>query len=186
MEAENDPNQFSAKKTKERAAKLRGGVAVLRIAASTDQERIYLREKADDAVKATKAASEEGVVEGGGMCLWRIARNLKGKTIGEQILKKALQSPFKKILENAGEDYTEIVAGLTGNDIWLNAHIKVMDEKLPTGFDVKTGHWVDDMFKEGIIDPLKVERIAVENAVSAASTFITSFCTITDLPDDKK
>ena len=169
MEAENDPNQFSAKKTKERAAKLRGGVAVLRIGASTDHERIYLREKADDAVKATKAAIEEGVVEGGGMCLWRIAQSISPKTIGEEILKKALQAPLRKILDNAGLDYAEIVLS--------------MPPKM--GYNVKDDVY-QDFFENGVIDPSKVERIAVENAVSAASTFITSFATITDLPNDKK
>ena len=165
MEAENDPNQFSAKKIRERAAKLKGGVAVLRIAAPTDQERIYLREKADDAVKATKAAIEEGIVEGGGMALWRIAKDLNPKTIGEEIIKKGLQAPLRKICENAGMDYSELVSGFTSKD----------------GYDFKNNKYVM-MIEAGIIDPSKVERVALENAVSAASQFITSFAVITDLP----
>jgi chaperonin GroEL len=169
MEAENDPNQYQAKKLKERAAKLRGGIAVLKIAASTDQERIYLREKADDAVKATKAAIEEGICEGGGMTLWRIAKELNGKSIGEQILKKSLQAPLRKIIENAGQDYSEIV--------------EEFDELL--GYDAKTDIVVP-LIQQGIIDPIKVERCAVENAVSAAGTFVTSFCLITDLPEEGK
>ena len=103
------------------------------------------------------------------MCLWRIAQEIKPKTIGEEILKKALQAPLRKILENAGLDYTDIV---------LNMPVKM-------GYNVKDDVY-QDFFENGVIDPSKVERIAVENAVSAASTFITSFATITDLPDDKK
>lgn len=166
MEAENDPNQFSAKKTKERAAKLRGGVAVLRIAASTDQERIYLREKADDAVKSTKAAIEEGVVQGGGLTLWNIANELKPKTIGEEIIKNALQAPFRKIVENCGVDYTEVILNMPKGQ----------------GYDARNNCYVN-MIEAGIIDPIKVTRIALENAISAGSTFITAFCTITDIPE---
>ena len=177
MEAENEPNQYTAKKLKERAAKLRGGIAVLKIAASTDQERIYLREKADDAVKATKAAIEEGICEGGGMTLWRIAKELNGKSIGEQILKKALQSPLRKICENAGKDYTEVINAIEAS-VW-HSNIKEV------GYDAKEDCYCN-FIEAGIIDPIKVERCAVENAVSAAGTFITSFALITDVVEDKK
>lgn len=166
MQAENEPNMFSAKKIKERVAKLKGGVAVLRIAGSTDQERIYLREKADDAVKATKAAIEEGVVEGGGMALWRIASEMKPKTIGEEILKKAMQAPLRKIIENSGKDYTEVITSMP----------------FENGYDAKNDRYCD-MVEAGIIDPAKVERCALENAVSAASTFITTSALITDKPE---
>ena len=173
MEAANDPNMYQVKKLKERAAKLRGGIAVLKIAASTDQERIYLREKADDAVKATKAALEEGICEGGGMTLWRIAKDLNGKTIGEQILKKALTAPLRKIIENAGKDYAEVIGFI------------IADNNDQFGYDAKTDSY-PLMIEAGIIDPIKVERCAVENAVSAAGTFITSFALITDSPEDSK
>ena len=173
MEAENEPNMYTAKKLKERAGKLRGGIAVLKIAASTDQERIYLREKADDAVKSTKAAIEEGICEGGGMTLWRIANELNGKSIGEQILKKALKAPLKKIVENAGKDYSEVIAFIES------------DDNDSFGYDAKNDTY-PLMINAGIIDPIKVERCAVENAVSAAGTFITASCLITDIMEEKK
>ncbi len=166
--ADTEPNMFSAKKIKERAAKMRGGVAVLKIGASTDFERDYLRLKAEDSVKAVQAALAEGIVEGGGMALWRIAQALDAKTIGEEILKKAMQAPLRKIIENAGKDYTEIVGGINKN----------------MGYNAKTHYWVN-MFDLGIIDPAKVTRCALENAVSSASTFITTFAVITEQPETK-
>lgn len=167
--SEFDPNQYAAKKLIERVSKLRGGVASLRIGAPTDFEREYLKFKAEDAVKAVKAALEEGVVEGGGMALWRIAQDLDTKTIGEQILSKALKAPLIKIIENCGKDYADII------------------KELPEGkgYDAKSDKYVD-MVESGIIDPAKVERCAVENAISSASQFITSFCFITDIHEKDK
>lgn len=166
--AENEPNMYTAQTFKKRAAKLRGGIAVLRIGAPTDLERIYLRRKAEDAVKASLAALEEGVVEGGGMTLWRIAQEMKPKTIGEEILKKSLVQPLRKIIENCGKDYTEVVMNLPEG----------------MGYDARNDKYVD-MQKEGIIDPSKVERMAVENSISAASTFITTFCSLVDAKEEK-
>lgn len=163
QQAESEPNQFIQKKLRERVAKLRGGVAILRIGAPTDFERDYLRLKAEDAVKAVQAALEEGIVEGGGMTLWRIAQDMKAKTVGEKILKNALQAPLKKIIENAGKDYTEVVTYMEEGE----------------GYDARKDEYCK-MVERGIIDPAKVERCAVENAVSAASTFITTFATISE------
>lgn len=168
-QAANEPNQFTAKSITKRVAKLLGGIAVLKIAAPTDFEKSYLKLKAEDAVKATTAALEEGVVEGGGMALWRIAMTMRPKTVGEEILKKAMTAPFRKIVENGGKDYTEIVLGLTPGN----------------GYDAKNDVYCD-MLKAGIIDPAKVERCALENAVSAASSFISTFAVITDIKEDKK
>lgn len=167
--AENEPNMYVQKKMRERVAQLRGGVAVLRVGAPTDFEREYLKFKAEDAVKAVQAALAEGVVEGGGLVLWRIAQEMKPKTVGEEILKKALTAPFRKILENAGKDYAEVVSA--------------MPEGM--GYDAKNDTYVP-MIKSGLIDPAKVERCALENAVSAASTFITTFAVITAIPEDGK
>lgn len=167
-QADNDPNQFSAKKIRERVNKLKGGVAVLKIGAPTDFERDYLRLKAEDSVKAVQAALAEGVVEGGGMALWRIAQNLKPNTVGEEILKKAMQAPLRQIIANAGKDYTEVVATLHESD----------------GYDAKNDEAVA-MLPMGIIDPTKVTRCALENAVSAAATFITTFAVITDEKESK-
>lgn len=171
-QAASDPNMFSSKKIKERAAKMRGGVAILKIGASTDFEREYLRLKAEDSVKAVQAALAEGIVEGGGMALWRLAQAMQPKTIGEEILKKAMQAPLRQIITNAGKDYTEIVAGLNGEGF----------SKI--GYNAKDDKMVN-LIEWGIIDPTKVERCALENAVSAASTFITTFATITEVGEDK-
>lgn len=163
--AELEPNMYLKKKLEDRAARLKGNAALLKIGAPTDQHRGYLRDKADDAVKATIAALEEGVVEGGGMALWRIGQALSGKTVGEAILKKALQAPLRRIIENAGKDYSDIIRSLP-------------DGK---GYDAQHDCYLD-MISAGIIDPTKVERCALENAVSSASTFITTHCSITDEP----
>lgn len=162
-QADNEPNMYIANKLKERIAKLRGGIAVLKIGAPTDFEREYLKFKAEDAVKAVQAALAEGIVEGGGMTFWRIAMEMKPKTIGEEILKRSLQSPFKKIIENAGKDYAEIVKNMPDSQ----------------GYDAKNNIYTD-LIKNGIIDPTKVERCALENSISASSTFITTFAVITD------
>lgn len=158
-------NGFRRQKLRERVAKLRSGVAVVKIAAPTDTEREYLKLKADDAARAVVCALEEGVVEGGGMTLWRIASRMKPKTIGEEILKKALTAPLKTICANGDKDYTEVVSQMP----------------VGKGYDAKNDKYVD-MWQAGIIDPAKVERIAIENAVSTAAKFITSFAAIADMP----
>ena len=173
--ADKEPNMYLREMQRERAAKLRGGVALIKIGAPTDGERGYLKDKAEDAVKAVKAALEEGIVEGGGMALWRIANELPQKTVGEQILKKALQSPLKKIIENGGKDYTEIVTKMT-NTIQFRTR---------PGYDARNDKLVE-LIPAGIIDPAKVERCAVQNAISAAGSFITQFASIVADEEDKK
>ncbi len=106
---ENTKNIYEAKHLENRANALQGGVAVIKVGAHTDSEREYLKYKIEDAVNATKSALEEGLVEGGGMCLYRIANSLKGNSIGECILRNALKEPLKAIIENAGEDYAVTV-----------------------------------------------------------------------------
>jgi chaperonin GroEL len=169
QQAENETNMFIREKLEERINKLRGGIAILKIGAPTDLERDYLRLKAEDAVKAVQAALEEGVVEGGGMALWRIADEMNPKTIGEEILKKALKSPLQTIIRNAGKDYTEITKKLMEN----------------VGYNAKTDEFVN-MLETGIVDPTKVERCALENAVSAVGTAITSFCLLTEYEKPSK
>lgn len=131
--------------TKTRLAKLANGIVMLRVGAKTEAERKYLKLKVDDAVGACKAAIEEGVVAGGGVSLYEIAGKIENK-----ILAKALKKPYEKILENAGIE---------------------SDGKY---YDVLNGKVVKDMIKEGIIDPAKVERVSVENAVSLAGIFLTT------------
>lgn len=163
--AKAETNMYVKERLERRISQLEGGIAVLKIG-SSDFEREYLKDKADDAIKACKAALEEGVVVGGGQCLARIATNMKAKTVGEQILKKALLAPFAKILENANKDYAEVL--MKGG---LN------------GYDVKNDKYVD-MIESGIIDPAKVERCALENAVQNAAQFITMFASITEQQND--
>ena len=161
--AEVEPNIWVKKKMETRAAQLRGGIGVLKIGAPTDLEREYLKLKADDAVKAVLAALEEGVVQGGGMALYDIAESLGRKTIGEQILSTALTAPIRQIIENAGQDYAEVI------------------KHMPKGFgyDARNDKYCE-MIKEGIIDPTKVERCAIENSISSAAQFITTFAIITE------
>ncbi len=180
--AENEPNMYLKKKIEDRAAKVKGGVAVLKIGAPTDLDREYLKLKAEDAVKAVHAALEEGVVEGGGMTLWRIAQDITPKTIGEEILKKALIAPLKKIIENAGQDYSEVILGL--GDAEKQAKEMNRGEEELLGYDARNDCYTN-MLKCGIIDPSKVERCAIENAVSSASIFITTNAVIT-LTDEPK
>lgn len=161
--AENNPNMFEVQKYKERAQKLRGGIAVIRIGAYTDSVRNYLKDKAEDAVKAAQAALQEGVVQGGGMELYRIASSMRPKTVGEEILKKSLTSPLRIIVENAGEEYAEVIKNLPEG----------------MGYDASTKTY-KDFLKEGIVDPVKVTRCAVENAVSTAALFFTSHAAITE------
>lgn len=158
-------NLYIKERLNKRISQLRGGIAIMRVGSHTDFDREFKKLKAEDAIKAAKAALEEGIVEGGGMALWRIADKMKPKTIGEEILKKALTSPLRKIIENAGKDYAEIVKDLPEG----------------MGYDAKEDTYAD-LFKMGIIDPTKVERCAVENSVSNAAKFITTFATITDEP----
>ena len=166
--AEVEQNLYIKEKLEKRVSQLNGKIAVLRIGGQ-DFEREYLKDKADDAIKASKVALQEGVVEGGGMCLWRVAQEMKPKTVGEIILKKALIAPLKQNIENAGGDYAEVVRGFKDN----------------LGFDTKNNQYVV-MVENGIIDPTKVERCALENATANAATFLTGYASITDLPEKNK
>lgn len=163
----NTKNVYEQKHLAKRMNALQGGVAVIRVGAHTDSERAYLKDKIEDAVNATKSALEEGLVEGGGMALYRISNKLKGNSIGEQILRTALKAPLKAIIENAGKDYTSIVKGLSKTK----------------GYDATNDKRVD-MFKKGIVDPAKVTRCAFQNALSSSATFITAEVAIASLNHD--
>ena len=164
-----EPNMYTQKNMQKRVAKLSGGIAVLRIGAATDTERDYKKPKAEDAVRAVKGALEEGIVEGGGMTLWRIAQGIKPKTVGDEILKKALIAPLKWIIKNSGKDYAEIVMNLPEG----------------MGYNAKTNKY-EDLMKSGIQDPTKVERVALENAVSSVGILITTGAVIVDYVPDQK
>lgn len=148
-----DPNTYDL--IEKRIARLKHEVGVISVGAATEEAMQYLYYKILNGVNSTKASIEEGIVEGGGMTLYRIADKL-GDSVGEKILKRALKMPLRKIIENGKQDYTEVL-------------LKMPENK---GYNARTEEYVD-MYKAGVIDPVKVERCAVENAVSLASTFLT-------------
>ncbi|MGB4076179.1 MAG: chaperonin GroEL [Minisyncoccia bacterium] len=179
--AEGTTSKFDKEKLEERIAKLSGGVAVIRVGAATETEMKYLKDKIDDAVKATKAAMEEGVIAGGGTALAKVAKKLAGgagkvsadEEAGYNIVVRALEQPLRQIALNAGKDDASLIVG------------KVQGGGKNAGYDAVRDVVVDDMLEEGIIDPVKVARKAVENAVSAAAMLLTTEAAVADLPEPK-
>ncbi|HDZ4932572.1 TPA: chaperonin GroEL [Campylobacter jejuni] len=170
-------SDYDREKLQERLAKLSGGVAVIKVGAATETEMKEKKDRVDDALSATKAAVEEGIVIGGGAALIKakakIKLNLQGdEAIGATIVERALRAPLRQIAENAGFD-----AGVVVNSV-ENAK----DEN--TGFDAAKGEYVN-MLESGIIDPVKVERVALLNAVSVASMLLTTEATISEIKEDK-
>lgn len=170
-------SDYDREKLQERLAKLSGGVAVIKVGAATETAMKEKKDRVDDALSATKAAVEEGIVVGGGSALLlanaKIALDLKGdELIGAQIVTRALQAPLKQIAENAGFD-----AGVVANNVLTST-------KANYGFNAATGEYVD-MFEAGIVDPVKVSRIALQNAVSVSSLLLTTEATITNAKEDK-
>ena len=175
---EKTTSSYDKEKLQERLAKLTGGVAVVKAGASTETEMKERKDLLDDALHATKAAAEEGVIPGGGVVFLRAVAKLeqarskaKGdEKIGFDILTIALKAPTRQIVDNGGGRGDVVVAQLlkeTGN----------------TGYDANSGEFVD-MFKAGIIDPAKVARTALQNAASVAGLMLTTNVIITDLKDD--
>lgn len=173
-------SDFDREKLQERLAKLSGGVAQINVGAATEVELNERKERVKDAVEATKAAVEEGIVPGGGIALLRareVLKTVKGAGVDEQagldILYTALEQPIRWILKNAGENDDEIVK-------------KILASKDANyGFDVVTGKF-DDMLKAGILDPAKVVRTAVQNAASVAMMVLSTEGLVTDIPEEKK
>ena len=176
---ENTSSDYDREKLQERLAKLSGGVAVLYIGAASEVEMKEKKDRVDDALHATRAAVEEGIVAGGGIALIR-AKNVLGKLkplnadeeTGIKIILKALEAPLRTIVENAGVEGSVIVA-------------RVLEASRDAyGYNAKTGTYTD-MFKAGIIDPKKVTRVALENAASVAGMILTTECALVDIKDDK-
>ena len=170
-------SDYDKEKLEERLAKLSGGVAVIKVGAATETEMKEKKDRVDDALNATKAAAEEGIVIGGGAALVcaskKVNLNLCGdEKIGADIVRRALVAPLRQIASNAGFD-----AGVVSHEI-MNSK----DDE--SGFDAVSGKYVN-MFEEGIIDPVKVSRIALQNAVSVASMLLTTEATISDIKEDK-
>jgi chaperonin GroEL len=176
---EDTTSDYDKEKLQERLAKLKGGVAVINVGAATETEMKTKKFKVEDAMHATRAGVEEGIVPGGGTALLRASialNNVKSDDVDEQtginIIKRALEAPVKQIAENAGVDGAVVVS-------------KILDNKsLSFGFNADSGAF-EDLIQAGIVDPTKVVRSALENAASVASLLLTSEVLVTDLPEKK-
>jgi chaperonin GroEL len=176
-------SKFDKEKLNERIAKLSGGVAVIKVGAATETEMKYLKLKIEDAVNATKAAIEEGIVAGGGSALVKAAEMVGKKIdekklsreemVGYQIVLRALEKPLRQIAENAGRDDASVMVEA------------IKKAKGHAGYDAAKDEMVDDMVKAGIIDPVKVTRSGVEHAVSAAGILLTTEAAVAEEPEDK-
>ncbi|MHB1207699.1 MAG: chaperonin GroEL [Rhodospirillaceae bacterium] len=173
---EDTTSDYDKEKLQERLAKIAGGVAVIRVGGATEVEVKEKKDRVDDALHATRAAVEEGIVPGGGVALLRAGRNLAkidtsndDQKVGVEIVRKALAIPLRQIAENAGEDGA-VVAGKVGEHKDLNF-----------GFDAQSGKYVD-MVKSGIVDPTKVVRVALQDAASVAGLLITTEAMVAELP----
>ncbi len=171
-------SDFEKESLQKRLARLVGGVAVIKVGAITEVEQKARQHKAEDALSATRAAIEEGILPGGGVSFIRALKSLEELTLqgdeatGVDILKRALESPLRQIAENAGVDGSVVAQ-------------KVREGKGSYGFNAKTLEY-EDLFKAGIVDPKKVVRVALENASSASGMFLTTECVVVDDEDDKK
>src|SRR3989440_147646 len=175
---EETTSDYDREKLQERLAKLAGGVAVIKVGAATETAMKEKKARVEDALNATRAAVEEGIVPGGGVALLRASTKidtlkLEGdEKVGAMIVRRALEEPIRQIVENAGLEGSVIVE-------------KVKAETVATrGFDADSNEYVD-MLQAGIIDPAKVERVALQNAASIASLLLTTEALVTDIPEDK-
>jgi chaperonin GroEL len=174
---ETTTSDYDKEKLQERLAKLAGGVAVLYVGAASEVEMKEKKDRVDDALHATRAAVEEGIVAGGGVALVRakaslakVATENEDEATGLQIVARAIESPLRTIVENAGGEGSVVVA-------------KILEGKGDFGYDAKSETYVE-MFKAGIIDPKKVTRVALENAASVAGMILTTECALTDIKED--
>jgi chaperonin GroEL len=176
---EETTSDYDREKLQERLAKLAGGVAVVKVGAATETAMKEKKARVEDALNATRAAVEEGIVPGGGVALLRASKAVDGlkklegdEAVGARIVKRALEEPIRQIVENAGLEGSVIVE-------------KVKAETVPTrGYDADSMDFVD-MLQAGIIDPTKVERVALQNAASIASLLLTTEALITEIPEEK-
>ncbi len=172
-------SDYDKEKLQERLAKLAGGVAVIKVGAATETAMKEKKARVEDALNATRAAVEEGIVPGGGVALLRCAKAIDSlkldgdEKVGARIVKRALEEPIRQIVENAGLEGSVVVEKVKAATV------------LNQGFDAESMDYVD-MLQAGIIDPTKVERIALENAASIASLLLTTEALITDIPEEEK
>jgi chaperonin GroEL len=187
QQREQSDSKFDIEKLDERIAKLSGGVAVIRVGAATETEMKYLKLKIEDAVNATKAAIEEGIVPGGGAALIKVAQKLSDKTVkspsksfeaefavGFSMVLKALETPLRNIAINAGKDDGAVIVE------------QVKNARGNAGYDALKDEVVSDMLSAGIIDPVKVTRSCIQNAASAAAILLTTEVAVADEPEEKK
>ena len=181
---ESSQSDYEKEKMQERLAKLAGGVAVLYIGAGSEVELKEKKDRVDDALQATKAAIEEGIVEGGGIALLRTSKSLdslifdseKDESLGVQVIQDSLKAPLTQILKNAGvEDTDKIISTIESQK--LEGDFK--------GYNAKTGEFVY-MIADGVIDPKKVTRTAIQNAASVVGMILTTECMVVDKPDEKE
>jgi len=180
MQIDKTTSDYDKEKLQERLAKLAGGVALIRAGAATETEMKERKDLIDDALHATRAATEEGIVPGGGVVFLRAATAVKQaqktasdeEKIGYGIVARALTIPTRQIVENAGGDGAMVVAELT-------------EKKGAAGYDVEKGRYVD-MFEAGIVDPAKVSRAALQNAASVAGLMLTTNLLVTELKEDEE
>jgi len=172
-------SDYDREKLQERLAKLSGGVAVINVGAATETEMKAKKAKVEDASNATRAGVEEGMIAGGGVALLRAGESLekfKGadedETTGGQIVRRALQAPIRQLADNSGQEASVVVQ-------------KILTSAQGIGLDCATGEYVD-LFKAGIVDPLKVTRTAIENAVSIVGTILTTEVLVSDIPEKKE
>lgn len=177
-EISNSTSSYDKEKLQERLAKLSGGVCVLEVGAASETEQKEKKDRCDDALCATRAAIEEGIVTGGGVSYIRAQESLEGlqgdntdETTGIQIIRRAIEEPLRQICSNAGLEGAVIVN-------------KVREGKGNFGFNAKTEQF-EDLRQAGVIDPAKVSRVALENAASVAGMFLTTECVISDKKEDK-
>ncbi|MBA3247102.1 MAG: chaperonin GroEL, partial [Pyrinomonadaceae bacterium] len=184
-QVEDTTSDYDREKLQERLAKLVGGVAVIRVGAATETELKEKKARVEDAMHATRAAVEEGIVPGGGVALVRAAKALdkfkanadgegdQDEQIGVSIVKRALEEPLRQIVQNAGKEGAVIVE-------------KVRESKKETyGFNAATEEF-EDLVESGVIDPAKVTRYALQNAASIAGLMLTTEALVSELPEDDK
>ena len=181
---DNSDSPYETEGLQTRLGKIAGGVALIKIGAQTELELNEKKDRVEDALAATRAAVDEGIIPGGGVTLKRIANELTvdvddyttDMLAGRDIIIKAIQAPFKVIMENAG---------LNSEIIWENIKRYSDGNDDIYGYDARTDEVVD-MFKAGIIDPVKVTRVAIEKAASVAGTMLTTECIVTNIKEDNK
>nr|MBA2340370.1 chaperonin GroEL [Pyrinomonadaceae bacterium] len=176
---EETTSDYDREKLQERLAKLAGGVAIIRVGAATETEMKEKKARVEDAVNATRAAAQEGIVPGGGAALLRASKALDKLTLedadeqtGVRLMRRALEEPLRRIAENAGVDGSIVIG-------------RINDSKGKVGYNAATGEY-EDLVAAGIIDPTKVVRTALQNAASVAGLLLTVGAAVTDAPEPKR